>query len=114
MSTKNSARRDDIRSSLDEIVRRIVERFDPERIILFGSHARGAAGSDSDVDLLVVMSVEGSRREKAVEIGVALHDIRVPKDIIVTTPEDFEWRKEIVGTIERPAAREGKVLYGRK
>lgn len=114
MSIKNSARRDDIRSSLDEIVRRIVERFDPERIILFGSHARGAAGLDSDVDLLVVMPVEGSRREKAVEIGVALHDIRVPKDIIVTTPEDFEWRKEIVGTIERPAAREGKVLYGRK
>jgi len=114
MSIKQSARRDDIRSSLDEIVRRIVERFDPERIILFGSHARGAAGLDSDVDLLVVMPVEGSRREKAVEIGVALHDIRVPKDIIVTTPEDFEWRKEIVGTIERPAAREGKVLYGRK
>ncbi len=114
MSIKNSARRDDIRSSLDEIVRRIVERFDPEQIILFGSHARGAGGSDSDVDLLVVMPVEGSRREKAVEIGVALHDIRVPKDIIVTTPEDFEWRKEIVGTIERPAAREGKVLYGRK
>lgn len=114
MSIKDSARRDDIRSSLDEIVRRIVERFDPERIILFGSHARGAAGLDSDVDLLVVMPVEGSRREKAVEIGVALHDIRVPKDIFVTTPEDFEWRKEIVGTIERPAAREGKVLYGRK
>jgi predicted nucleotidyltransferase len=114
MNIKSSNRRNDIRSSLDEIVRRIVERFDPERIILFGSHARGAAGLDSDVDLLVVMSVEGSRREKAVEIGVALHDIRVPKDIIVTTPEDFEWRKEIVGTIERPAAREGKVLYGRK
>jgi predicted nucleotidyltransferase len=92
----------------------IVERFHPEKVILFGSHARGEARPDSDVDLLVVMPVRGSRREKAIEIGVALHDIRVPKDIIVTTPEDFEWRKEIVGTIERPAMREGKVLYARR
>ncbi len=96
-----------------EMTRRIVEQFDPEKVILFGSHARGTAGPDSDVDLLVVMPVKGSKREKGVEIGVALHDIRVPKDIIVTTPEAFEWRKEVVGTIERPAAREGKVLYAR-
>jgi predicted nucleotidyltransferase len=98
---------------IQEMVNRIVERFDPEKIILFGSHARGDAGPDSDVDLLVVMSVVGSKRDKMVEIGVALHDITLPKDIIVTTPEDFEWRKEIVGTIERPAVREGKVLYAR-
>src|SRR5262245_24644795 len=96
------------------MVRRIVSQFRPDRIILFGSHARGDAGPDSDVDLLVVMPVEGSRREKAVEIGVALHGIRLPKDIIVTTPEAYETRKEIVGTIERPADREGKVLYARK
>jgi len=98
----------------DEMVLRIVERFDPERIILFGSAARGDAGPDSDVDLLVVMPVEGSRREKAVEIGVAVNDIPVPKDIVVTTPEDFEWRKEIVGTIERPAEREGRLVYARR
>jgi uncharacterized protein len=98
---------------IQEMVDRIVKRFDPEKIILFGSHARGDAGPDSDVDLLVVMPVAGSKRDKMVEIGVALHDIPLPKDIIVTTPEDFEWRKEIVGTIERPAVQEGKVLYAR-
>ncbi len=47
------------------------------------------------------------------EIGVALHGFGVAKDIVVTTPEDFAWRKEIPGTIERPAALEGKVLYAR-
>ena len=104
------ARQEEIQKMVD----RIVEQFHPEKIILFGSHARGEAGPDSDVDLLVVMPVEGSRREKAVQIGVALHDIRVPKDIIVITPENFEWRKEISGTIERPADREGMVLYARQ
>jgi hypothetical protein len=65
------------------------------------------------VDLLVVMQVKGSRRRAALAIRRALHDIRTPKDILVTTPEDFHWRKEIPGTIERPADREGKVLYAR-
>jgi len=95
------------------MVRRIVRRFHPERIILFGSHARGEAGPDSDVDLLVVMPFLGSKREKQLEIRLALRNIHVPKDIMVTTPEEFQWRKEVPGTIERPAAREGKVLYAR-
>jgi predicted nucleotidyltransferase len=98
---------------IEQMVLRIVERFDPERIILFGSAARGDATRDSDVDLLVVMPVEGPKHKKQVQIRVALHDIRIPKDIIVTTPEDFEWRKEIPGTIEYPAVHEGKVLYAR-
>lgn len=95
------------------MVLRIVKQFHPDRVILFGSHARGSAGPDSDVDLLVVMPVTGSRWEKVVEIGVALHGFGVAKDIVVTTPEAFAWRKEIPGTIERPAALEGKVLYAR-
>jgi predicted nucleotidyltransferase len=105
--------RKQVQRAIDRMVHRIVDRFDPERVILFGSHARGDAGLDSDVDLLIVMRVGGSRREKAVEIGVLLHDIRLPKDIVVVTPEAFEWRQHVVGTIEWPAAREGKVLYVR-
>lgn len=96
---------------IQRMVRRIVRRFHPERVILFGSCARGDAGPDSDVDLLIVMPVKGAKRRKAVEIGAALHDIRIPKDIIVTTPEEFQWRKEVVGTIEYPAHKEGRVLY---
>ena len=48
-----------------------------------------------------------------VEIRGALRDFLVPLDIIVTRPEDFAWRKDVVGTIEWPASREGKVLYAR-
>ena len=98
---------------IQEIVNRIVERFHPEQIILFGSQARGDAGPDSDVDLLVVMPVQGSVFEMGLDIHQALHDMPIPVDVIVTTPEEFAWRKEYVGTIEWPAAREGKVLYVR-
>jgi predicted nucleotidyltransferase len=97
-----------------EMVNRIVRRFDPEKVILFGSYATGKAGPDSDVDLLVVMPVIGSKRKKAVEIGVALHGMGVAKDVIVARPDEFEWRKDIIGTIEWPAAHEGKVLYAQK
>jgi predicted nucleotidyltransferase len=98
---------------IDAMVKRIVERFRPLKIILFGSYASGNAGPDSDVDLLIVMPVQGSRHKKAVEIGVALHDICVAKDIVVVTPEEFEWRKDVIGTIEWPAVREGQVLYAK-
>jgi len=99
--------------AIDQMVKRITRRFNPDKIILFGSHARGDAGPDSDVDLLIVMRVKGANRDKALDIRGALRGINVPKDIIVTTPEDFAWRKDIVGTIEHPAAREGRLLHAR-
>ncbi len=69
---------------------------------------------DSDVDFLVVMPLSGSRRDKQLEIGVALQRYGLPVDVIVTTPEEFVWRREVPGTLEYPAAREGKVLYARR
>src|SRR5579871_4821870 len=102
-----------VQAQIQKMVRRIVRQFHPERIILFGSQARGDAGPDSDVDLLVVMPVKGPKHKKEIEIRVALHHIRVSKDIIVTTPEDFAWRQHVVGTIEYPAVQEGKLLYSR-
>ncbi|MBI3794985.1 MAG: nucleotidyltransferase domain-containing protein [Nitrospinae bacterium] len=91
----------------------IAGHFSPDKIILFGSHAKGKAGLDSDVDLLVVMPVTESKRKKQIEIRLALHGIKISKDIIVTTPEDYEWRKDIPGTVERSAEIDGKLLYAR-
>jgi predicted nucleotidyltransferase len=100
--------------AIKEMVRRIVAQFQPEKIILFGSHARGTAGPDSDVDLLVVMPVSGPKSRIRLAIRTALHDIKLAKDVIVTDPTEFEWRKDVVGTIEWPATHEGKVLYAKR
>lgn len=100
-----------VQKKIEEMVRRIVEKFHPEQIVLFGSYARGDAGPDSDVDLLVVMPVQGSKRAMQLQVRLALHDIRLPKDIIVVTPDQFERQRDIPGTIVRPAFLEGKVLY---
>ncbi len=98
---------------IEEMVRRIVDRFHPERIILFGSHARGTASPESDVDLLVVMPVAGSKRATRLEIRTLLSGIGLPKDILVVTPEEVERLQDFPGTIIRPALQEGKVLYER-
>jgi len=99
--------------TLREIVDRIVSGFSPLRIILFGSRARGNAGPDSDVDLLVVTDRPGSKRKQAVAIDLALADIRVAKDVIVVGVEELEGDRDVVGTIAYPACREGIVLYDR-
>ena len=95
------------------MVERIVDQFAPDRIVLFGSRARGDAREWSDVDLLVVMPNGTDRREAAVEIGVSVGDLPVSKDIIVTTPVHIEQRGHVIGTVLRPALREGKVLFER-
>lgn len=102
------------KKQIQNMVARIAAEFDPDKIILFGSHARGQAGPDSDVDLLVVMPVKGSKRAKQLEIRAALRDVHIPKDIIVSRPEEFQWRQNTVGTIEYPAVQEGKIVYARK
>jgi predicted nucleotidyltransferase len=92
---------------------RIARDFHPLRIILFGSHARGDATADSDVDLLVVLAEAPNKRQAAIEIRRALRDLPVSKDIVVTTPDEIARRGDLIGPVLRPALREGKVLYER-
>ena len=103
----------DIQEKIREMVQRIVDGFDPEKVILFGSHDRGEANADSDVDLLVIKQVAGSKRKERVKIGVALQGMGVAKDIVVATPEEVDRFGHLVGTVLYPALREGKVLYER-
>ena len=99
------------RSLVGEIVRRIVETVQAERVILFGSRARGDARPESDVDLLVIAYSKQPRYRRAVPLYGALSDILVPMDIIVYTPEEVEEWKGVRQAFVTTAIREGKVLY---
>ena len=93
------------------MTQQIVDHFHPEKIILFGSYARGGAGPDSDVDFLVILRSVVSRRKKAMDIYRVLAGMGLPKDVIVATTDEMETYKDIPGTLIFPALREGKVLY---
>ncbi len=96
---------------LAEIVRRVVEIARPDRIILFGSAARGEMGPDSDIDLLVVKRGVPHRRHLAQDIHERLFGILVPVDVLVVTPEDIEAYRDSVATVVRPALQEGREIY---
>lgn len=97
----------DLRQAVDALV----ARFRPDRVILFGSHARGTAGAHSDVDLLVVCPVQGSRRALQVAMDRSLRGCKFARDIVILTREEFERDRLIPGTVARPAWLEGRVLY---
>ena len=87
---------------------RIVAKYSPVRIILFGSWARGNATPHSDVDLLIVLPEVKNKRLAAVSIRRILADLPVAKDILVTTPQEIEQKGHLVGTYLRPALKGGK------
>jgi predicted nucleotidyltransferase len=95
---------------MEEVVRRIVAVGDPERVILFGSRARGDARPDSDIDLLIVQETDDPPARRSLAIRRALRGIPVGKDVIVYTPEEFaDWMGASLSLAGR-AAREGKDL----
>lgn len=97
---------------LQQAVQRLVERFHPERIILFGSQARGDADPRSDVDLLVVCPLRGPQHEMAYEIYHSLADMPFAKDVVLLSPEQYADDLAGVNTLASISQREGRVLHG--
>ena len=97
-------------SILERIIQRIVEVADPEKIILFGSAARGEMGRNSDVDLLIIKEGEDGLDLMA-RIYRNLRGVGAAVDAIVVAPEDVERYRDSHALIIKPALREGRVVY---
>ena len=95
---------------LDDIIRRIVEVARPQRIILFGSAARGDMNRHSDVDLLIVKD-GAHRRRLATRVYESLYGVGAAVDVVVVTPADVERYKDSHALVIKPALQEGKVVY---
>ncbi|MCE2438582.1 MAG: nucleotidyltransferase domain-containing protein [Candidatus Latescibacteria bacterium] len=97
-------------STLDEIIRRIVEVAHPEKIILFGSAARGDLKAHSDIDLLVVKD-DSDPWTVIGDIYGNLRGVGVGVDAIVVTPAQVERYKDSHALVIKPALQEGRVIY---
>lgn len=97
-------------SDIQALANKIVEKFHPQRIILFGSYAAGTAGPDSDVDLLVVLPFEGKNFYKSLEIVNAVNPM-FSADILARKPDDTQWRYRNGDPLIKDAIDRGRVLY---
>ena len=95
---------------IKDLARRIARDFKPQRILLFGSHARAEAGPDSDVDLLVVMPFTGRPVDKSVEIRIKSRPA-FAVDLLVRTPEQIQQRLDMGDDFIRGILQCGKILY---
>jgi uncharacterized protein len=95
---------------IDEAARRIAAAAPGARVILFGSHARGDAGPDSDVDLLVIEPRVDDRFAEVVRLQRVLAPLRLPADVIVVSEEHVEEWGDVQSTMVHDALREGRVL----
>jgi uncharacterized protein len=99
-------------SDIMAVVDRIAKKYDPERVVLFGSYARGTAGADSDVDLLVILPFEGKPFWKSLEIA---NDVSpsFAMDLLARRPDDTQRRYALGDPLIREALDQGQVLYER-
>jgi len=99
---------------LDEVVHRIVKTINPEKVVLFGSGARGEMQSTSDLDILVIAPSALPRYRRSVPLYLALSNILMPMDIVVYTPEEVDEWRNVRQVFVTTALREGRVLYERQ
>ena len=98
-------------ATLDDIVRRIVAASQPEKVILFGSAARGEMGPHSDVDLLVIKQCDNNWDVMG-DIYEELYGVEAAVDVVVVTPGEVERYRDTHALVIKPALREGRVVYG--
>ena len=112
MRTQNSASLND--DLVQDIVQRIVQTVQPDKVILFGSRARGSARLHSDFDLLVIKDSDEPGYRRDASLYLALAGLNTPVDVMVYTPEEVREWSTVPQAFITTAVREGKVVYERK
>jgi len=98
---------------LEEIVARIIDVYQPEKIILFGSYADGTAKESSDIDLLLVKQTNEIPVDRAITVRKSLRSFLFPMDILVYTPEEIENLKGSKYSFVSQVLKSGKIIYER-
>lgn len=101
-------------SNVEAVLQRLIDAYDPERVILFGSHATGAAERESDIDLLIVKETDRRPTDRRIEVERLLSDRRIPLDILVYTPQELRDLYAAGSPFVEDVIETGRVLYMRK
>ena len=96
---------------IEDLVKKVVEQIHPNKIYLFGSRAKGSARSESDIDLLIIADMAGSKHQRSLAIRKLFPNRRFSLDVLVYNQQEFEQESEIPNTIGYTVAHEGKLLY---
>lgn len=97
---------------INEIVRRVVENYHPEKIVLFGSYAYGKPTEDSDLDLLIIKKETLPRHQRGREVRKNLRGLKIAIDLIVYTDEEVQRWSAVSPAFITTIMKKGKVLYG--
>lgn len=97
-----------------QIVEKIVNNYDPEKILLFGSYAKGNADIDSDLDLIIIKNTKTPKHKRGREIRKYLYGSLLPIDLKVYTPDEFENEINSNYSFLNSVIKDIKSLYERK
>lgn len=99
------------KDKISEIVVKIASEYNPERIILFGSYAKGDPDENSDLDLFIIKETALPRPERIIQVRKMLYGARIPIDLIVFTPKEIEESKDNIFSFVHEVLNTGKTLY---
>lgn len=102
-----------LEAQLQALLQALIERIQPEKVVLFGSYAEGTATPQSDIDLLVILESDLRRDQRQEAISRALRPRRVPVDILAYTPAEVQRCLETPHSFVRHILTTGKVVYDR-
>lgn len=100
-----------VRETIPKVVDRIIRRYRPKRVILFGSYANGRPTKDSDIDILVVADEPPSHGDAYEVRSELLRDFSLPVQLVWISEQEFIETKDVIGGIAYPASKYGEVLY---
>ena len=100
-----------LQKKLEEAVRLLVQACHPERIILFGSFARGTQDEGSDIDIMIIEKSVANKADEIVRLCRVVSPLRLPVDILVVDSETFRVWSQTPGTVHHEASTDGKILY---
>lgn len=94
-----------------ELIKQILNTVKPQKLIIFGSYAKGTANEDSDIDILIIEKEVVSKLSEKKKIRNALKNVKIPKDILVISEQEFDFYKNEFGSVIREAYEQGEIIW---